>query len=83
MTWTGEGEARVLLRQAPAPLASPDPGGRHARQVEIGEAVGALRGRWLATLVWETPHRAFGLQVRRVPDAEAVALRVARSIPVP
>ena len=80
LAWTGEGGARVLLRQAPAPLASPDGGGRGARDVVIGSATGVLRGRGLVTLVWETPERAFGLQVRGVPDGEGVALRVARSI---
>ena len=39
-----------------------------------------LRTRGLVTLIWETPDRAFGLQVRGVPDGEDVALRVARSI---
>jgi hypothetical protein len=81
VAWTGDGGARVLLRQAPAPLASPDRGGRDAREVVIGSATGVLRGRGLVTLVWETPERAFGLQVRGVPDGEEVALRVARSIP--
>ena len=80
IAWTGEGGARVLLRQAPAPLASPDGGGRHARDVAIGAGTGVLRGRGLVTLVWETPDRAFGLQVRGVPEGEEVALRVARSI---
>ncbi|MGD9696890.1 MAG: hypothetical protein AB7V42_14660 [Thermoleophilia bacterium] len=74
------GAARVLLRQAPAPLASPELGGRDAREVEVGEAVGVLRGRRLVTLVWETPERAFGIQVRGIDDAEEVALRVARSV---
>lgn len=80
VAWTGADGARVLLRQAPAPLASPDGGGFHAREVAIGDAVGMLRSRGLVTLVWETPQRAFGLQVRGVPDGEAVALRVARAI---
>ena len=80
IAWTGEGGARVLLRQAPAPLASPDGGGHHARDVPIGPVTGVLRGRGLVTLVWETPDRAFGLQVRGVPEGEAVALRVARSV---
>jgi hypothetical protein len=83
LAWTGAGGARVLLRQAPAPLASPDLGGRHARSVRIGTVPGVLRGRGLVTLVWETPERAFGLQVRSVPDPEAIALRVARSISAP
>ena len=80
IAWTGRGGARVLLRQAPAPLASPDGGGFHAREVPIGDATGMLRTRGLVTLIWETPDRAFGLQVRGVPDGEDVALRVARSI---
>jgi hypothetical protein len=80
VAWTGAETARVLVRQAPAPLASPDTGGRGAREVAIGDAVGVMRGRRLATLVWETPERAFGVQVRGMPDGEATALRVARSI---
>jgi hypothetical protein len=80
IAWTGATGARVLLRQAPAPLASPDSGGFHAREVPIGDATGMLRTRGLVTLIWETPERAFGLQVRGVPDGEEVALRVARSI---
>ena len=80
IAWTGEGGARVLLRQAPAPLASPETGGRGAREVPVGDATGVLRGRGLATLVWETPERAFGLQVRGMQGAEEVALRVARTV---
>ena len=80
VAWTGADTVRVLLRQAPAPLASPDTGGRWAREVPIGDAVGVLRGRGLVTLVWETPERAFGVQVRGMPDGEATALWVARSI---
>jgi len=72
--------ARVLLRQAPAPLASPETGGRGARSAAIGDAEGVLRGPRLVTLVWEGPERAFGLQVRGMPGGEDVALRVARSI---
>jgi hypothetical protein len=48
--------------------------------VKVGAATGVLRGRGLVTLVWETPERAFGLQVRGMPGAEEVALRVARSV---
>jgi hypothetical protein len=70
----------VLLRQAPAPLASPDSGGSGARAVEVGDVAGVLRGRGMATLVWETPERAFGLQLRGIDDGEGLALRVARSI---
>ena len=80
MAWTGGDEGRVLLRQAPPPLAAPDIGGARAREEAIGAARGVLRGRGLATLVWETEERAFGLQVRRIADADRVALRVARSI---
>ncbi|MDX6555606.1 MAG: hypothetical protein QOD86_1801 [Miltoncostaeaceae bacterium] len=80
LTWSGAETARVLVRQAPAPLASPDTGGRGAREVPVGDAMGVLRGRGLATLVWETPERAFGVQVRGMPQAVEVALRVARSI---
>jgi hypothetical protein len=80
LTWAGDETARVLVRQAPAPLASPETGGRGARDVPIGDAVGVLRGQRLVTLVWETPDRAFGVQVRGVPEAAEVALRVARSI---
>lgn len=80
VTWTDPAGARVLLRQAPAPLASPDTGGRGAREVDVEGVVGVLRGRGLVTLVWEGPERAFGLQVRGVADGEEVALRVARSV---
>lgn len=80
LAWTGDDGARILLRQAPAPLASPDTGGRGARQVQVGEWPGVLRGRGLVTLVWEGPERAFGLQVRGVPEAEDIAMRVALSI---
>jgi hypothetical protein len=70
----------VLLRQAPAPLASPETGGRGARREPIGDVEGVLRGPRLVTLVWEGPERAFGIQVRGVPSGDEVALRVARSI---
>jgi len=83
IAWTGPGGARVLLRQCPAPLASPDTGGRDARPVEVGGSPGVLRGRGLVTLVWETPDRAFGIQVRGVAMGEETALRVARSITPP
>jgi hypothetical protein len=81
IAWNGADGSRVLLRQAPAPLASPDGGGRDATEVDVGGVTGVLRGRMLVTLVWETPTRAFGLQVRGMEDARGVALRVARSIP--
>lgn len=80
IAWTGEDGSRVLLRQCPAPLASPDTGGRDARPVAVGDHEGVLRGRGLITLVWETPERAFGLQVRGAALNEESAMRVARSI---
>ena len=80
VAWSGADGARVLLRQAPAPLASPDTGGRGAREVSVGDVAGVLRGRGLVTLVWEGPERAFGLQVRGVGGGEEIALRVARSV---
>lgn len=81
VAWTGEDGARLLLRQAVAPLASPDPGGAHAHPVDVNGVVGAMRGRGLATLVWQTGERAFGVQVRGMEDAVAIARDVARSIP--
>lgn len=80
IAWTDPDGSRVLLRQCPAPLASPDPGGRDTRAVEVGGSPAVLRGRRLVTLVWETPERAFGLQVRGTSLGEETALRVARSI---
>jgi hypothetical protein len=80
LAWSGRDGARVLLRQAPAPLASPEVGGPHAEEVDIAGAAGVLRGRRLVTLVWETADRAFGLQVRSMTGAEETALRVARSV---
>ncbi len=80
VAWSGADGARILLRQAPAPLASPDAGGAAPDGVEVGPSTGVLRGRRLVTLVWETAERAFGLQVRGMAEAEDVALRVARSI---
>jgi hypothetical protein len=80
VAWTGADGSRVLLRQCPAPLASPDAGGRDARVVEVDGARAVLRVRGLVTLVWETDERAFGLQVRGAGLGEETALRVARSI---
>jgi hypothetical protein len=82
VAWTDpQTSRRVLVRQTPAPLASPDPGGGGARTVRIGDVEGVMRGRGFATLVWETDDRAFGVQVRGMEGGEAVALRVARAIP--
>jgi len=81
VVWSGPADGRVLLRQAPAPLASPELAGRGSRDVDVNGAAGVLRGTRLVTLVWETPDRAFGVQVLRTPDAPEVALRLARSIP--
>lgn len=84
LAWEAADGARVLLRQAPAPLACPDPGGPRARPAEVNGAPAAvLARRGFATVVWETPERAFGVQVRGMADPAAVALRVGRSLPVP
>jgi hypothetical protein len=83
LLWTGDDHTRLLVRQAPAPLASPELGGPNAREVDVAGVRGILRGRQLVTLVWETEERAFGLQVRWPSDPEAVALRIARSIAPP
>ena len=73
-------DARVLLRQAPAPLAVPErPDGR-GQAVAVGPATGVLRSRGMAFLVWEHADRAFGLQVRGTADPAADALAIARSI---
>ncbi len=79
--WRGEDPARVLLRQAPAPLAQPERGGPRARTVDVGGRPGLMNARGIVLLVWETPGRAFGLQVRGVSDPVETALRVARSLP--
>ncbi len=81
MSWTGSDESRVLIRQGPAPLAVPELPDAQGRAVDIGGRMGVIRGRGMSFLVWETLTRAFGLQAHGFPDTEAVALRVARSIP--
>jgi hypothetical protein len=82
VTWDGPDGQRVLLRQTVSPLASPDPGGALAAPVDINGIGGVVRGRrTFVTVVWQTPTRAFGVQVQRMTDAEDVGLRVARSIP--
>ena len=78
--WGAE-PCRVLVRQAVAPLASPDAGGARSRAVSIGGATGRImsRGRF-AVLVWETPEFAYGIQVVGFDDPAAVAMRVAESL---
>ena len=76
-----DGDARVLLRQCPAPLASPEaPDGRGVA-VDVAGVTGVMRARGMAFLVWERGDRAFGMQVRGTDDPEADALRIAESIP--
>jgi len=81
VTWTGDDNQRVLVRQTVAPLASPDPGGALSRPIDIAGHPGVVRGRnAFVTLVWQTDTHVFGVQVQRMEDAESVALEVARSI---
>jgi hypothetical protein len=82
IAWTpDDGDARVLLRQCPGPLASPEvPDGR-GRAVQVGDTTGVMRARGMAFLVWERGDRAFGLQVRGTGDPESDSLRIAESIP--
>jgi len=84
IAWCGTGDARVLLRQCPGPLAVPELPDARGQAVDIGEVTGVLRGRGrgMAFVVWEQGGRAFGLQARGLDDIDAVALAVARSIPV-
>ncbi len=84
LAWEAADGARVLVRQSAGPLASPDPGGAQARSVRVHDRPAVVRTRrGFATLVWETPERAFGVQVRGMVDPEAVALRVARTLGAP
>lgn len=76
-----EGDARVLLRQGPGPLAVPEQADARGREVDVGGATGVLRSRGMAFLVWERGDRAFGLQVRGTADPDADAVAVARSVP--
>jgi len=83
IAWSGDDDARVLIRQCPGPLAVPElPDGR-GREVDIAGVPGVLRGRGrgMAFVVWEQGGRAFGLQARGLDDIDDVALAVARSIP--
>lgn len=83
IAWSGDDDARILIRQCPGPLAVPElPDGR-GREVDIAGVPGVLRGRGqgIAFVVWEQGGRAFGLQARGLDDIDDVALAVARSIP--
>ncbi len=80
--WGGDERTRLLLRQAAAPLASPETAGPRARAVDVGGFPGVLRARGLVTLVWETDALAFGLQLRGIADPVETALAVARSVHV-
>ncbi len=77
----GREPTRVLVRQTPGILASPDPGGARSHMVTVGSfpAIMTSRGRF-ATLVWEGSDRAFGVQVSGVDEPGDVALRVAASM---
>jgi hypothetical protein len=77
----GETDARVLLRQCPGPLASPETPDERGVEVDIGGVTGVMRARGMAFLVWERGDRAFGLQVRGTGDPAADALAIAESIP--
>ncbi len=77
------GDARVLLRQGPGPLAVPEQPDARGRAVDVNGDPGVIRARGMVFLVWEAGDRAFGLQVRSIDGAEDVALAVARSIPAP
>ena len=72
---------RILLRQAPAPLATPVVVAGRFQPVAIGDAAGAVmsRGRF-AVLTWEDRERAFGIQAVGFDAPGEVALRVARSL---
>ena len=85
IAWSPPGsDARVLLRQGPAPLAVPELPDARGTAVDIAGVQGVLRARGMAFLVWEHGDRAFGLQVRGTDDPSADAVRVAASIaPMP
>ena len=77
----GREPQRVLVRQSPGQLASPDTGGARSEPVQVGPWSARLvsRGRF-ATLVWQAADRAFGIQIVGVDVPGDVALRVAASM---
>lgn len=77
----GREPQRVLVRQSPGQLASPDTGGARSEPVQVGPWSARLvsRGRF-ATLVWQAADRAFGIQIVGVDAPGDVALRVAASM---
>jgi len=83
IAWSGDDDARILIRQCPGPLAVPELPDARGREVDIAGVPGVLRGRGrgMAFVVWEQGGRAFGLQARGLDDIDDVALAVARSIP--
>lgn len=81
IAWAPPGsDARVLLRQGPAPLATPELADARGRAVDLAGVQGVLRDRGMAFLVWERGDRAFGLQVRGTHDPSADGVRIAASI---
>jgi hypothetical protein len=78
--WLGDERSRLLLRQAAAPLASPETAGPRTRRVDVDGFPGVIRARGMVTLVWEADALAFGLQLRGIDDPVETALRVARSV---
>lgn len=85
IAWAPSGaDARVLLRQGPAPLAVPELPDARGTAVDIAGVQGVMRSRGMAFLVWERGDRAFGIQVRGTDDPPEDALRIAASIaPMP
>jgi hypothetical protein len=77
----GREPRRILIRQTPGALATPDPGGGRSRQVAVGPWSATLvsRGKF-ATLVWEAADRAFGIQVAGFDLPDEVALRIGASM---
>ena len=77
----GREPQRVLVRQSPGQLASPDTGGARSEPVQVGPWSARLvsRGRF-ATLVWQAADRAFGIQIVGVDAPGDVAMRVAASM---